>query len=35
MSLQRTITDSGGGRHGRDLMVVGFTSICAINAFHQ
>jgi hypothetical protein len=24
-----------GGRHGRDRMVVGFTTTCAINAYHH
>jgi len=25
----------GSGRHGRDRMVVGFTTTCAINAYHH
>jgi hypothetical protein len=29
------ITSSFGGRHGRDRMVVGFTTTCAISAYHH
>ena len=28
-------SNMGGGRHGRDRMVVGFTTTCAISAYHQ
>ena len=31
----KLITNSHGGRHGRDHMVVGFTTTCAISAYHH
>jgi hypothetical protein len=33
-AASRTVQKKGGGVHGRDCMVVGFTTTCAISAYY-